>query len=69
MTNTNERTAIISDANSSLLFCIDGKTVWDKNQIMMPNGFGLAWGLSATPSALIVLDAGTIIHCEFFAIF
>lgn len=39
--NTEEGCSSISDTNGNLLFYTDGKTVWDKNHIIMPNGTDL----------------------------
>ncbi len=36
-----EGTASISDANGQLLFYTDGRKVWDRNHMVMPNGTGL----------------------------
>lgn len=40
-TNNTFGCATISDNNGNLLFSSDGVQVWDKNNIPMPNGFGL----------------------------
>lgn len=56
--NTNEGTAVISDAAGNLLFYTDGELVWDKTNTQMPNGFGLFGDLSTTQSALIIPDPG-----------
>lgn len=54
MTNTQEGTASISDANGQLQFYTDGITVWNRNNVVMPNGSGLMGNSSTTQSALIV---------------
>lgn len=55
---TEEGCATISDINGNLLFSTDGVTVYNKNNIQMPNGFGL-WGhSSSTQSALIIPNPG-----------
>ncbi|ALI97786.1 PKD domain-containing protein [Rufibacter tibetensis] len=36
--------ATISDENGNLLFYTDGHSVWNKNHVQMPNGFGLTKG-------------------------
>src|SRR5690606_27683009 len=36
--STNEGCSSISDENGNLLFYTDGRTVWDRNHIIMPNG-------------------------------
>ncbi len=52
--NTLEGSSSISDPNGNLLFYTDGRTVWDRNDNQMPNGFGLKGSPSSTHSALIV---------------
>jgi len=52
--NQSEGCSSIADSNGNLLFYTDGITVWDRNHIQMPNGFGLSGGVSCTQSALIV---------------
>src|SRR6476620_12123887 len=56
--NTNEGTAVISDAAGNLLFYTDGMQVWDKTNTQMPNGSGLFGDISTTQSALIIPDPG-----------
>ena len=62
-TETLEGCATISDPNGVLLFYTDGRTVWDRNHVIMPNGdyFGVTGNMtglfgdpSSTSSALIV---------------
>ena len=52
--NTDEGCTSISDTNGQLLFYTDGITVYDRNNNIMPNGFGLKGNPSSTQSALIV---------------
>lgn len=57
--DTYEGCATIADAFGNLLFYTDGRTVWDKNHIIMPNGnFASGTGLfgdpSSTQSAIII---------------
>ncbi|MFD1015977.1 T9SS type B sorting domain-containing protein [Winogradskyella rapida] len=57
--NTLEGCTSISDANGSLLFYSDGRTVWNRNHQIMPNadyfgGTGLLGDPSSTSSGLIV---------------
>lgn len=52
--NSWESCASISDTSGSVLFYTDGIQVWNKNNIQMPNGFGLKAGNSATQGAVIV---------------
>lgn len=61
--NTNEGCSSISDPNGNLLFYTDGKTVWDANHQVMPNGdysndLGLLGDPSSTSSAVIVPKPG-----------
>jgi gliding motility-associated-like protein len=46
--------ACISDRNGSLLFYSDGEKVWNKNNVLMPNGFGLFGYEGSINTALIV---------------
>jgi len=60
---TNEGCASISNGNGDLLFYTDGRTVWDKNHVVMPNGdyfngTGLLGDISSTQSAIIVPKPG-----------
>ncbi|GAA4306442.1 T9SS type B sorting domain-containing protein [Aestuariibaculum suncheonense] len=52
--STTEGCATISDANGNLLFYTDGVTVWNKNHMPMPNGYGLFGDASSTQSAIVV---------------
>lgn len=57
--NTNEGCSSISDPNGNLLFYTDGRTVWNANHQIMPNGdyfggTGLLGDPSSTSSGLIV---------------
>src|ERR1700722_3230078 len=52
--NVWEGCATISDASGNLLFYTDGVSVWNKNNIVMPNGTGLFGGWSSTQAALII---------------
>ncbi len=56
-TFTTEGTAVISDSSGNLLFYTDGITVWNKNNVQMPNGFGLLGDISTTQT-IIVPDPG-----------
>jgi len=62
-----EGTATASNPTTgSLLFYCDGKTVWDTNHNIMPNGTGLAGGASSTMAAFIVpLPGSTTIYYIF----
>ncbi len=53
---TDEGVAGISDENGQLLFHTNGGTVWNADQVVMPNGTGLAGHFSSSQSALIVPD-------------
>lgn len=56
--NTSEGSAVCSDINGNLLFSTDGISVYNSNNIQMPNGFGLWGNESSTQSALIVPNPG-----------
>ena len=56
---TNEGCASISDNTGNLLFYTDGITVWNRNHVQMPNGFGLMGHPSSTQAALIVQKPGS----------
>src|SRR5210317_951840 len=61
--NTNEGCSSISDPNGNLLFYTDGRSVWDANHQVMPNGDynngqGLLGDPSSTSSAVIVPKPG-----------
>ncbi len=47
-------TASISDRNGNLIFYSDGERVWNKNNLLMPNGFGLLGGNASINTVLIV---------------
>ena len=53
-TNSVDNTTSISDASGALLFYSNGSTVWNKNNVIMPNGSGLTSNFSAGQCALIV---------------
>ena len=57
---TAEGCATISDNNGNLLFYTNGDSVWNKNHVPMPNGFGLMGHTSSTQTALIVPKPGNI---------
>src|SRR5258706_6380319 len=57
--NTNEGCAAISDYLGNLLFYTDGITVWNRNHVQMPNGFGLMGNPSTTQSGVIVQRPGS----------
>jgi hypothetical protein len=50
--NTSEGCSTISDSAGNLLFYTDGRNVWDRNHVLMPNGdyFG-GTGLMGDPSS------------------
>lgn len=61
--STSEGCSSISDPSGNLLFYTDGKTVWDANHQIMPNGdynngLGLLGDPSSTSSAVIVPKPG-----------
>ncbi|MEO8086783.1 MAG: T9SS type A sorting domain-containing protein [Bacteroidota bacterium] len=53
-----EGVSSIANANGQLLFYSDGITVWNRNNLVMPNGTGLTGGGSSTQSAMIVKQPG-----------
>ena len=55
---TAEGCATISDNQGNLLFYTNGDSVWNKNHVSMPNGFGLMGHTSSTQTALIVPKPG-----------
>ena len=61
---TNEGCSSISDINGNLLLYTDGKTVWDKNHVIMPNGINLFGDPSSTQSGIIIPkpDSSTIYY-------
>ena len=56
---TAEGCASISDNQGNLLFYTNGDSVWNKNHVPLPNGFGLMGHKSSTQTALIVPKPGT----------
>ena len=52
-----EACAVMSDTAGNLLFYTDGDTIWNKNHIVMNNGFGLGCE-SSTNGAVIVPNPG-----------
>ncbi|MDV6168035.1 T9SS type B sorting domain-containing protein [Flavobacterium sp. DG1-102-2] len=60
---TNEGCSSISDSSGNLLFYTDGRNVWDRNSILMPNGnyaegTGLMGDPSSSQSAIIIPKMG-----------
>jgi gliding motility-associated-like protein len=49
-----EGCATITDGNGELMFYTDGQIVWDRDHVVMPNGFGLMGDYSSTQSGVIV---------------
>jgi gliding motility-associated-like protein len=56
--NTEEGCATICNAVGNLLFFTNGVNVWNRNRVLMPNGFGLFGHISATQSGIIVPRPG-----------
>lgn len=56
--NTVEGCATFSDAKGNLLFYTDGRTVWDRNHDIMPNGTELMGHSSSTQSGIIIPAPG-----------
>ncbi len=57
--STYEGSASISDSHGNLLFYTDGVIVYDRQNQIMANGFGLAGNNSATQPAIIVRKPGS----------
>jgi hypothetical protein len=57
--NTQESCGSISDASGQLLFYTDGRSVWNRNHVIMPNGTGLLGHESASQSGTIVPKPGS----------
>ncbi len=67
--NTQEGCSGYSDPNTGqLLFYCTGDTVWNKNNVMMPNGFGLGGHYSSTQSALVVPKPGSTSQFYIFTV-
>ncbi len=71
--DTNEGCSSISDPSGDLLFYTDGRTVWDANHQIMPNGnyngdTGLLGDPSSTSSALIVPRPGNLDQYYIFTV-
>ncbi len=56
---SNEGNATVCDVNGNLLFYTNGVEVWNKNNVVMPNGSGLKGDRSSTQSSLIVKKPGS----------
>ena len=52
--NIHEGSACMSDSNGELLFYTNGKMVWDKIHLQMPNGSGLMAGDQSAQPAMII---------------
>jgi gliding motility-associated-like protein len=57
--NAHGGSASISDSNGNLLFYTNGMTVWNKNHVQMPNGWGLLGHASATQNSIIIPKPGS----------
>jgi gliding motility-associated-like protein len=57
--NTLEGCTSIADSSGNLLFYTDGSIVYNKNHVVMQNGFGLLGSYSTTQSATIVPKPGS----------
>ena len=56
---TDEGCSSISDDMGNLLFYTDGISVWNRNHVRIPNGFGLMGDPSSTQSAIIISKPGS----------
>ena len=71
--NTTEGCSSISDPNGNLLFYTDGRTVWNRNHQIMPNGdyfgnTGLLGDPSSTSSGLIIPRPGNLAQYYIFTV-
>ncbi len=58
--------ASMSDQNGNLLFYTNGDTIWNSNNLPMPNGQGLSGDTTSTQSALIVKKPGSTFNYYVF---
>ncbi len=65
---TGEGCSSISDANGSLVFYTDGRYVWNRNNVLMPNGSGLYGHSSSTQSGIIVPKPGSTTEYYIFTV-
>ncbi len=65
---TGEGCSSISSSTGDLLFYTDGQTVWNRNNIVMPNGTGLTGHSSSTQSGIIVPVPGSTKRFYLFTI-
>jgi hypothetical protein len=54
-----EGSSVISDSSGALLCYCDGKTIWNRNHSVMPNGDSLLSNASSTQSSLIIPKPGS----------
>ncbi len=66
--NTGEGCSAISTATGSLEFYTDGRFVYNKNHIQMPNGSGLLGHSSSTQSGIIVPKPGSTTQYYIFTV-
>lgn len=57
--STNEGCASVSDNTGNLLFYTDGRSVWNRNHVVMPNGSNLMGHESTTHSAIVIPKPGS----------
>lgn len=57
--NTEEGCSTIANASGELLFYTDGITVWNKDHLIMPNGYELFGHSSSTQSAVVIPKPGS----------
>lgn len=57
--NTIEGSSAVCNSSGSILFYTNGKSVWNKNHVVMPNGSGLMGDLSSSQAAAIVKKPGS----------
>ncbi|HEX2682789.1 MAG TPA: PKD domain-containing protein, partial [Ferruginibacter sp.] len=56
---THEGCSTVSDSTGSLLFYTDGRNVWNRDHLIMPNGSGLLGHESSTHSAIVIPKPGS----------
>lgn len=57
--NTIEGSTAVCGASGNLLFYTNGKSVWNNNHVVMPNGSGIMGDLSSSQAAAIVKKPGS----------
>ncbi len=66
--DTFEGCSSFSDSNGNLLFYSDGRTVWNRNHVPMPNGTNLKGDSSSSQSAMIIPYPGNPMQYFIFTV-